>query len=602
MNYSLFKPKDNAEGQLDSDIGAGTMLIPLQAGEGSEFPTTYTGAATSLGSSTVLNSTGIGATGVAIGDFIENLTDGSHAFILAVAANSVTTSELRGGADNTWQNNDEYAVNRFVVTLNQRDANGNITAYEKVLIASRSGDNLTVETRGYDGDSPQSFDTGDYVSLFVVSRHIIEIGKALAELYEDLETKATTSYVDAALANRNWKQSVRVATTAAGTLATSFENGDTIDGVVLATGDRILIKDQASPIANGIYTVNASGAPTRATDFDEDDEATSAMVAVQEGTSNADSVWLCTDEAPNIGVDNINFTQFGASTIVASQAEAEAGSNNTKMMTPLRTKQSIDKFVREIELTFGENIDGTATVPLAVHIADGTGGRTAGRVYKSDADDTTNAGGYFEGFVNTNVTGGNAGKVIIEGVVDGFVGLTVGRLYYLSTTSGEITLTNTGIPIGKAVSATQILIMKGMMKRLRVANQDATGLSNSNTTLTFNLPFRPRAVIISGAIRSQSGAAANVRILGFKVEYDGSGMQGHGTKTGSSSLTNYAQPYDVDTDDQILDDTTLSVLDGGGGSTTTLDTLTIAANSFSCRVVEAGGGSGAGHIGIIAIG
>lgn len=91
------------------------------------------------------------------------------------------------------------------------------------------------------------------------------------------------------------KASVRAATTAAGTLATSFENGDAIDGITLATGDRILIKNQAAPAENGIYTVNASGAPTRATDADAASEFEGGcLVYVEEGTVNAKSVWGCT--------------------------------------------------------------------------------------------------------------------------------------------------------------------------------------------------------------------------------------------------------------------------------------------------------------------
>lgn len=85
------------------------------------------------------------------------------------------------------------------------------------------------------------------------------------------------NYVDAFAQSLEVKLACRVATTAAGTLATDFENGDTIDGIVLATGNRILIKDQADATANGIYTVNVSGAPTRATDYDATSE-------VQEGT------------------------------------------------------------------------------------------------------------------------------------------------------------------------------------------------------------------------------------------------------------------------------------------------------------------------------
>jgi hypothetical protein len=109
---------------------------------------------------------------------------------------------------------------------------------------------------------------------------------------------ANKSYVDTAIGNLNSlfdsKGSVRAATTANGTLATAFENGDTIDGVTLATGDRILLKNQTAPAENGIYVVAASGAPTRATDMDAWTEVPGAFVVVEEGSANADTVWLCT--------------------------------------------------------------------------------------------------------------------------------------------------------------------------------------------------------------------------------------------------------------------------------------------------------------------
>ena len=84
-----------------------------------------------------------------------------------------------------------------------------------------------------------------------------------------------------------WKDPVRVATTANGTLTTAFANGQVIDGVTLVTGDRILIKNQTAAAENGIYTVNASGAPTRATDADENAELQrGTAVYVQFGTVN----------------------------------------------------------------------------------------------------------------------------------------------------------------------------------------------------------------------------------------------------------------------------------------------------------------------------
>lgn len=109
--------------------------------------------------------------------------------------------------------------------------------------------------------------------------------------------KATKTYVDAKVAGLSWKQAVRVATTAAGTLASSFENGDTVDGVTLATGDRILIKNQAAGAENGIYVVAASGSPARATDADSGAELVNATCYVSEGTTNADTQWTCTTNA-----------------------------------------------------------------------------------------------------------------------------------------------------------------------------------------------------------------------------------------------------------------------------------------------------------------
>jgi hypothetical protein len=104
------------------------------------------------------------------------------------------------------------------------------------------------------------------------------------------------------------KLPVRVATTANGTLASAFENGDTVDGVTLATGDRILIKNQSSGAENGIYTVNASGAPTRATDADSGAELVNAAVWVSEGTANADKLFICTTNAPiTLGSTSLTF-------------------------------------------------------------------------------------------------------------------------------------------------------------------------------------------------------------------------------------------------------------------------------------------------------
>lgn len=137
---------------------------------------------------------------------------------------------------------------------------------------------------------------------------------------------ALKSYVDSALAGLSWKQACRVATTANGTLSTAFANGQTVDGVTLATGNRILIKNQSSASENGIYTVNASGAPTRATDADSGSELVNAAVYISEGTANADKQYVCTTNATiTLGSTSITFTEFSSGSYTDEQAQDAIG-------------------------------------------------------------------------------------------------------------------------------------------------------------------------------------------------------------------------------------------------------------------------------------
>jgi hypothetical protein len=142
---------------------------------------------------------------------------------------------------------------------------------------------------------------------------------------------ANKGYVDSVAQGLDTKASVIAATATAGTLATSFANGQVVDGVTLATTDRILIKNQADATENGIYTVNASGAPTRSTDMDNGTEFPGAYVFVEQGTVNADTGWVCTNNAPvTLGTTNIVWTQFsGAGTYTASNGVLLTGSNFT---------------------------------------------------------------------------------------------------------------------------------------------------------------------------------------------------------------------------------------------------------------------------------
>lgn len=149
---------------------------------------------------------------------------------------------------------------------------------------------------------------------------------------------ATKFYVDALIQGFSWKQfPVRVRTTAAGTLASSFANASVVDGVTLVTNDRILIMNQASGQENGIYTVNAAGAPTRAVDADTSAELVNATVWVSQGTTYADTAWTQTVNAPiTVNTTALVFAQVGGggSAYTGSNGILLTGLNFTAVVDP----------------------------------------------------------------------------------------------------------------------------------------------------------------------------------------------------------------------------------------------------------------------------
>jgi len=130
---------------------------------------------------------------------------------------------------------------------------------------------------------------------------------------------ATKAYVDAVSEGLHVHAAARAATTANVSIANGLEAGDVVDGITLAAGDRVLVKNQTLPAENGIYVVQASGQALRATDFDTATEVASGdFIFVSYGTQNANSGWVQTNSPATIGTDAIAFVQFsGAGTYTA---------------------------------------------------------------------------------------------------------------------------------------------------------------------------------------------------------------------------------------------------------------------------------------------
>jgi hypothetical protein len=105
---------------------------------------------------------------------------------------------------------------------------------------------------------------------------------------------ANKNYVDNLLLGMGKRGVVRAATTENITIATALNTGDTIDSVELAANDLVLVKNQDTASQNGIYVVQAS--PARDDLYDTFIEHVGTLIAVSEGSTNADTMWLCTSD------------------------------------------------------------------------------------------------------------------------------------------------------------------------------------------------------------------------------------------------------------------------------------------------------------------
>ncbi|MDR2333763.1 MAG: head decoration protein [Burkholderiaceae bacterium] len=166
---------------------------------------------------------------------------------------------------------------------------------------------------------------------------------------QDAVTKAQ---LDAAVQGFKWKEPVRAATTANITLSGT----QTIDGIALVAGDRVLVKNQTTGSANGLYLV-AAGAWTRTTDFDSASEVLGAAVFVSEGTTQGNQQWIMTTDAPiTIGTTALVWAQVGGG------ASYTAGNGITISGGVIALDTAVA--ARKMSATVG---DGTATTITVTH-------------------------------------------------------------------------------------------------------------------------------------------------------------------------------------------------------------------------------------------
>lgn len=256
---------------------------------------------------------------------------------LRIAAELATTSNI-GVASFS---NANFATSNGIVTIkdngvsNDELANSSITIGNSTISLGGSDTTLggltevQVDNINLNGNEISTTNTNGDLSLDPNGSGVVTVNNSRISNVADptqAQDAATKAYVDAVKQALDIKDSVRVATTANITIATALNVGDTIDGVTLADGDRVLVKNQSTGSENGIYTAGSS--PVRSTDANVSADVTSGMFCfVEEGTVNGDNGFVLTTNDPiTLDTTALTFTQFnGAGQIIAGDALSKSG-------------------------------------------------------------------------------------------------------------------------------------------------------------------------------------------------------------------------------------------------------------------------------------
>ena len=215
---------------------------------------------------------------------------------------------------------------------------------------------------------------------------------------------ATKNYVDQAVAGLRTRTIAECASTANVNLTNGLEAGDSIDGVTLVAGDRVLLKDQTDATENGLYLAVSSGAASRDPEHDSIAELSGGMVVVNQGSTNDNKIFLCTtDNTGSVGSTAITYTVITPSNVgtVTSVGVADSGSSEfTVANSPITSSGTITLAVNSIANT---KITGLGTASTK------TVGTSANNVVQLDGSAKLPA---VDGSQLTNIDAASAGFAI----------------------------------------------------------------------------------------------------------------------------------------------------------------------------------------------
>jgi hypothetical protein len=378
------------------------------------------------------------------------------------------------------------------------------------------------------------------------------------------------TYLDFYAAGISWKQPVLCGTTANITLS----GLQTIDGVTVVAGNRVLVKSQTAPAQNGIYLASAT-AWSRAPDADTWDELISALVFVESGTTLAGSAWYCTiQRGGTLGTTAITWSNFSVAatysagtgltlssyvfSITNTGVTAAAYGSASKTLTATVNAQGQLTVLAATDIAIANTqVSGLGTMSTqaasSVAITGGTingttiGGSTAAAVTGTTITANTQFTGAGTGLTGTATSlsiGGNAATATSATTATNLAGGATGSVPYQTSsgattflaagTDGFVLKLNAGVPTW-AASTSGTVTSVGGTGTVSGISLSGTVTSTGNLTLGGTLDLSAPPAIGGTTANTITGTTITASTKFVGTNFDASGSGGGALRTNSSA-------------------------------------------------------------------